>query len=131
MHGYMSFHRRGCSILRLEDISSNLKRTSLSRQATKEIPRFTAVDAGEGRKKELGFQNSSSLRVCSRGTRRTADAFKLLKRIAGKIPASRCGTRETRGFKKLMMAKLSITLMRGNLRLLSHVKDNFEPQGQV
>ena len=59
------------------------------------------------------------------------DAIKLLKRIAEKIPASRRGTRETRDFKKLMMAKLSITLMRGNLRLLSHFKDNFEPQGQV
>ena len=59
------------------------------------------------------------------------DAIKLLKRIAEKIPASRRGTRETRDFKKLMMAKLSITLMRGNLRLLSHFKDNYEPQGQA
>jgi hypothetical protein len=57
------------------------------------------------------------------------DAYKFLKRIAKKIPASRRGTRETRNFRKLMMAKLSITLMRRNLRLIEHFRDNFQPQG--
>ena len=56
------------------------------------------------------------------------DAIKLLKRIAETSPASRRGTRETREFKKLMMAKLSFTLMGGNLRLLSPFKDIVEPQ---
>lgn len=57
------------------------------------------------------------------------DAYNFLKRIARKIPASKRGTRETRNFRKLMMTKLSITLMRRNLRLIEHFRDNFQPQG--
>jgi hypothetical protein len=58
-----------------------------------------------------------------------ADAYKFLKRIANKIPASRGGTRESQSFRKLMMAKLSLTLMRRNARLIEHLRDNFQPQG--
>jgi hypothetical protein len=55
------------------------------------------------------------------------DAVKFLKRIAKKMPASTWGTREERNFRKLMMSKLSITLMRGNLRMLAHFQHNFVP----
>jgi hypothetical protein len=63
------------------------------------------------------------------------DAVKFLKRIAKKMPASRWGTREERNFRKLMMSKLSITLMRGNLKVLALFQHNFVPippeQGEV
>jgi hypothetical protein len=63
------------------------------------------------------------------------DAVKFLKRIAKKMPASTWGTREERNFRKLMMSKLSITLMRGNLRMLEKFEREFDPvpcqQGSV
>jgi hypothetical protein len=57
------------------------------------------------------------------------DAVKFLKRIAKKIPASRWGTREARNFRKLMTAKLSVALMRGNIKLLDTFREDFSPQG--
>jgi hypothetical protein len=56
------------------------------------------------------------------------DAVKFLKRIARRIPASRWGIREARNFRKLMTAKLSIVLMRGNIKLLDTFREDFSPQ---
>ena len=39
------------------------------------------------------------------------------------IPASRLGTREARNFRKLVTSKQSVTLMRGDIKLLDSVRD--------
>ena len=57
-------------------------------------------------------------------------AAKFPKRVARKIPASRLGIREARNFRKLSMAKLSITLMRENIKQLDSFQQTFQPLGE-
>ena len=74
------------------------------------------------------WEIASSVRTQHRDVLETTAKF--LKRIAKKIiQASRGGTREARSFRKLMTAKLSVVLMRGNIKLLDIVRQELQSSG--
>ena len=115
------------------DVSIPNPLTASRMQRTAAKPLSTAAITEDGKRRKYHHLRKPETEVIPFVIETTGgfgeDAHKFLKRIAKKIPASRRGTRETRNFRKLMMAKLSITLMRRNLRLIEHFRDNFHPQG--